>query len=70
MARAFDGFSPIPSRDLLRTARVTVQSQAPAGATAGIVVGRSGTVAPQLELDRAALAAAGFAGEVGQALGC
>jgi leucyl aminopeptidase len=62
-----DGFDPTPSVGRTATVRVEVAAEVPATATAlGVPVAADGAVAPELGLDRAALAALGFTGAIGQ----
>ena len=58
-------FDPAPSRSGERPS-VNVARTAPAGAAVGVPVGEKGPVARSLGADRAALAALGFEGKVGQ----
>src|SRR5689334_20118316 len=67
--RANASFDPIPSRRVAGTQRVVVAGDVPPGATAvAVPVGTDGEVPARLGLSRAALASAGFAGTVGQAM--
>ena len=72
MSRAIivrDGFDPVPSIAELASLTVTVTTTVPATAsTEGVAVSIDGAVPADLQLDRAALAAAGFTGAPGQSL--
>lgn len=68
-AEAVAEFHPAPSVDEVRRIEVRVSRSAPADADAlCFPVAVEGEVPPELGLDRAALAVAGFEGKVGQAL--
>jgi leucyl aminopeptidase len=64
-----NGYNVTPTIEAVPGATIGVARATPAQATAvGIPVGESGAVPRQIGLDRAALAASGFEGKVGQAL--
>lgn len=63
------GFDPVPSVRATEAVRATAASAVPPDADAlAVPVGPGGDVPPDLGLDRAALAAAGFTGKIGQTL--
>ena len=73
MGTMVETFDPMPSRHLRVDVSVATHpagkvTPAPAGSVLGVPVAESGDVPPDLGVDRAALAAAGFAGQVGQTL--
>ncbi|NUP07574.1 MAG: leucyl aminopeptidase [Polyangiaceae bacterium] len=68
-ASAQAALEPAPSRKKAGIAKANVSKSIPAGAGAvGVPVGVDGDVPTELGLDRAALAAAGFEGKIGQTL--
>jgi leucyl aminopeptidase len=68
-ATAVADFNPAPSVDEVAATQINVAKSVPKGAgSVGIPVGADGDVPRELGLDRAALAAAGFEGKIGQSL--
>jgi leucyl aminopeptidase len=66
---AGDSFDLTPSRGSVARLAIEVRSDLPpAGAAVGIPVGTSGAVADELGTTRATLSAAGFSGDIGQAM--
>ena len=61
------GFDPTPSIRHVRSVEITVADEVPAGAEAvAVPIGSTGDTATRIGLDRPALAAAGFDGDLGQ----